>query len=362
MEFPRYMTPMPGSASTVSSSFFEPHRPSARGTTFKDPIPPLRDGQAPRSHLSMDKSSEEGSKFVAEQLIPLHSFSPEKLVPRYPMDSSAPSPQEQLQTKKSPGPPINYTQGGFQRGLPDKTHDLYPVERAGDKTAPHSSNLNVEEFMARQSAKARSRPPHWQTQCPGTMKPLGDPAGGCHYGPSCIYGHDGDVYKENLSVYYTFENGRSCPNFISPATPGPLLGVQGLSPPGRIPEANPQAQTLHAGQSIQELGGPRTIHPHHAPGHRDTEVGASVVQPDFSWLHASQPAALGSGQPETSDEEPFIVDESLFRREPLISMADYIAHCNNIGLQPLSVSEIAAAMEAQYMMEGGGAPENVQPN
>ena len=345
MEFPRYMAPIPGSGPTVSSSFTEPHRPSAQGTTFRDPISPLRDGQAPRSHFSIGKSSEEGSKFVAEKLIPLHPFSPEKLVPRYPMDSSAPSPQEQLQTKKFPGPPTNYTKREPQRGQP----------------TPHSSNPNV-EFMARQSANARSRPLHWQTQCPRTMNPLGDPAGGCHYGPSCIYGHDGDVYKDNLSVYYTFENDRPCPNFISPATPGPLFGVQGLCPPAWVvPQANPQAQTLHAGQSNQALSEPRTTHLHHASGHRDMEVGAPMVQPAFPRLHASQPASLGSGQP-ASSEEPFVVDESLFRREPLISMADYIAHCNNNGVQPLSVGEIAAVMEAQYMMECGGASDNVQPD
>jgi len=327
------MAPIPGSASTISPSFAEPHRPSARGAAYNDLISSLHDRQAPRSHLSMNQNSEEGSKFVAEQLIPLHTFSPEKLVPRYQMDSSTSSPQEQLPNLKSPGPPINYTEGGFQRGLPGTNQDLHPVERAGEKTRPYPSNLGGEEFIASQRAKARSRPLYWQIQCPQTM----NPAGSCHYGASCRYGHNGDVYEDNLSVHYTFENGRSCPNFVSPATPGPPRGTLGLSPPAwAIPDARSQAQALHAGQSNQAFGGPGASHSHHAP---------------------SQPTASSSSH---QNQTPFVVDEALFRREPLIRAQDYYHYCRDNGIQPQRLSDLAADMQATYMMEGGGVSDNVQ--
>ena len=358
------MAPIPSSASTISPSFVETHRPEGRGAAFKDPILSHRDRQAPRSHVFMDQDSEEGSKFVAEKLIPLRTFSPEKLVPRYPMDSSASSPQGYPPTKNllSPPVPVDYTEGGCQQGLPGALAP-YPFERAGDPT--HSSNPSVEEFIARQSAKARPRPPYWKTQCHWTMKPLGDSAGSCHYGRSCLYGHDGDVYKDNLSVYYTFENGRSCPNFVSPATPSPPLGAQSLSsPPWVVPEATPQAQALQTRESNQVLGDPGASDSRNAPGHCDMEggapmeAGAPVAQPDFPWLHESQQAALNSGQLASPIDASFTVDESLFRLEPRISVADYILGYYNNEFQSQTVDNIVANMEAQYPMSDGSGPDS----
>jgi len=350
------MAPIPSSASTISPSFVEAHRPEGRGIAFKDPIPFHRDRQTSRSHVSMDQDSEEGSKFVAEKLIPLHSFSPEKLVPRYPMDNSASSSQGHPPAKRFSSSPVDFAEGGYQQGFQGTALEAYPVERAGDATAPHSSNPSVEEFIARQSAKARPRPPYWKTQCHWTMKPLGDSAGSCHYGRSCLYGHDGDVYKDNLSVYYTFENGRSCPNFVSPATPSPPLGTQSLSSlPWVVPEANPQAQALQARESNQVLGDPGASDSRNAPGHCDVEGGAPVAQPDFPWPHQSQQAALSSSQLASPTEASFTVDESLFRREPLISVADFLLnHYNNSGFHFQSVSN----METQYPMSDGSGPDS----
>lgn len=351
MESPRYMAPIPSSAPTTSPSFVD-HRLEGRGVTFKDPIPSYHDRQASRSHLSIDQDNEEGSKFVAEKLIPLRSFSPEKLVPRYPMDSSASSSQGHPPTKNLPGPPVpvDYIKEGYQQGL-----GPYSLERAGEST--HSSNPSVEEFIARQSAKARSRPPYWKTQCHWTMKPLGDSAGSCHYGRSCLYGHDGDVYKDNLSVYYTFENGRSCPNFVSPATPSPPLGTQSLSsPPWMVPETNSQAQALQARESNQVLGDPGASDSANAPGHCGMEGGAPVAQPNFPWLHESQQAALSSAQLASPTEASFTVDESLFRLEPRISVADYILGYYNDEIQSQTFGNIVANME--YPMSDGSGPDS----
>ncbi|PUU72157.1 hypothetical protein B9Z19DRAFT_1138952 [Tuber borchii] len=367
----KYMAPIPSSASTISPSFVEAHRPEGRGVAFKDPIPSHRDRQAPHSHVFMDKDGEGGSKFVAEQLIPLHSFSPEKLVPRYPMDSSASLPQGHPPAKKFSSSPVDFSERGYQQRLQGTTLEAPSIERGGDTTTPHSSNPGVEEFIARQSAKARSRPLYWKTQCHWTMKPLGDPAGNCHYGRSCLYGHEGDVYNDNLSVYYTFENGRSCPNFVAPVTPSPPLGAQSLSSPWVVPEANPQAQALQARENNQVLGDPGASDSRNAPGHY--MEGGALVQPDFPWLHQSQQAASSSGQlaspTEASSMSPteasfspaeasFTVDESLFRREPRVSVADFILGNYEEEFQSQTFGNLVANMELQYPMSDGSGPDS----
>ncbi|KAG0137802.1 hypothetical protein HOY82DRAFT_588782 [Tuber indicum] len=263
----KYMAPIPSSASPIPPSF-EPHGSRGHGVAIKDPASSPCNRQAPPFPLPVGQDCGEGSGFLTEQLIPLHSFSPEKLVPRYTTDGSTSSPQQHIPSKEKLGPIVIYTGGICHSGAAGASQELHSVERAGEMAISNYFKPSVQEFIARQSAKARPRPFHWRTQCHWAKNFTGEGLRGCRYGRGCLYGHDGDVYEDNLSVYYTFENGRICPNYVSPATPGPSLGVQVPCSPSYVAaDTNPQSQEFNAGQSNQDLGVAKASRPHHPPGH-----------------------------------------------------------------------------------------------
>ncbi|KAG0634612.1 hypothetical protein HOY80DRAFT_985617 [Tuber brumale] len=345
----KYTAPTPSATSPISPTF-EPHRSGGHGVAIGDPASSARNRQTSRSHLSMGQGCSEGSEFLTEQLIPLHSFSPEKLVPRYPMDSSTSSPQERLPSNELVRLPVSYM-GGISRGVAGASQELHSVERAGNMTTFNSPKPSIEEFIARQTAKARPRPRHWQTQCNQAMKFPGP--GGCHFGRRCRYGHDGDVYEDNLSVYYTFEYGKPCPNFVLPATPGQPLGAQIPCSPWVVADINPQSQVFHAGQSNQEPGNGKVSHPHHHPPEH-SYPNAPVPPPTSHRPHAPQDEMSGRDRLAITAGPSVTEGESLFRLEPLVRAVDYFNYLDE--LQSQTIGDTIVAIGPSDVINGMKSP------
>ncbi|CUS15673.1 unnamed protein product [Tuber aestivum] len=313
----KHMASLPSSTSTVPPPFIEPNTSERQGVSFLNPVPATRDRQAPGPQTLMDQDCGEGSRFLTEPLIPLRSFSPEKLVSRYQLDGPAPLPQEHLLSREPIHPAITHTRGESDGGPAGASPELRAIECAGNMTVSLSLDPHVEEFIARQRASARPRPPYWQTQCHWTIRPLGDAVGNCHYGHSCLYGHDGDVYEDNLSVCYTFENGRACPNFVSQRTLGPSLGARAPCSPTLLPDP------------------PRLHRPQHGiPSHDQAAIPT---------------------------EASANTDETLFRTEPLVSVADFLSYYEN-KYPALTIEDIIAGMEAQNTSNNEYTQSHVQGN
>ncbi|PWW71778.1 hypothetical protein C7212DRAFT_366945 [Tuber magnatum] len=354
---------IPSPASTLPPSFVESHKSGGHGIIFQNPVASTRDRQALSPQSLGDQDCGEGSKFLTEPLVPFHSFSPEKLVPHYPLDGSASSFQKNLPSTDPLCPAGPHAGGRNDRGLAGASQELSSVEYARNMTTSRSLHPSVEEFIARQSANARPRPPYWQTQCYWTTRPFGEAAGGCRYGRSCLYGHDGDVYEDNLSVYYTFENGRTCPTFVSQVTPGPPLGGQGLCSPSQVdPDAKPQPQTFHVGHGNRGLRDNKDSNLHNSPSHSHVEGGGATTLPsDLPWLRGPQHGMLGRDQSAVSTEASLSNDETLFRLEPRVSVADFVNYFKN-EYPSLTIDDLIAAMEAQCAVSGENTHDHVQGN